>query len=186
MWSNKQKHLVHFYARHAGLADPEYRAILYASSGCRSAKHPGLTQFHFDHVMAELERTLDWRIQEGFVERPSPAAVPDLFHWRRRLSSDGALNSRHAHTIRELWQMLCVHLPASERTPQYLAGIATKACGDRIDDVWACRAWQAGLLISALRDRLHYAVRAGTASALPVAVSLLSAICCLLSTGPQL
>lgn len=156
-WTNQQKRLVHRYARAAAIPDQIYRAILHDVSGCRSAAHPGLTQYAFEHVMARLEGRLDAAVQEGVVQRP--AWVRDLWHWRHRLPPTGALNSRHSHLIRDLWDLLIPHLSPEQCTQAYLAGIASKSCGTRIDSVWECTAWQAGLVIDALRDRLRYATR---------------------------
>lgn len=157
-WKNAQKHLVHRYARVAALPDQIYRAILGDATGCRSAKDPALTQRDFDVVMARLEGRLDAAIQEGVVRLPG--WVRDLWYWRQRLTGPGQMNTRQAHSIRDdLWPKLCALLPEAERTPQYLAGIASKACGRRLDSVWECNAWQAGLVVDALKDRLRWALR---------------------------
>jgi len=157
--------MVHLYKDAATLSDPDYRQVLGEISGCQSAKHPGLTQWHFDQVMAHLEGLLHYRIQEGIVSPPDRRRISNLFHWRRRLPTGGGLNSRQANRIRELWTDLVPYLPDAERTDNYLTGIAAKATGYRCADVWHLKAWQAGLLIDALRDRLHYAVRRGDAPA---------------------
>jgi hypothetical protein len=158
-WKNPQKGLVHKYAAAAGLADAEYRHLLYEVTGCRSARHPALTQHDFDHVMARLEALLAYRIAEGFVARPPSSKISDLVYWRRRLPSVGDQNSRQAFRIRQLWDMLRPHLPEPQQTDAYLAGMASRACGIHIESVWHLRRWQAAALIDALRDRLHYATR---------------------------
>lgn len=159
MWSNRQKFLVHLYARAAGLAAPEYRAILHAATAAHSAADRSLTQYHFDQAMAQLEAVLDYRIQEGFVPAPDPRRIRSLGHWRRRLSSGAQVNARHLHVLLDLWHQLSPHLTESQRSDAYLLAIAAKACGAPVADLCALRAHQAGIVCSALRDRLHYAIR---------------------------
>lgn len=163
-WHNKQKFLVHLYTRAAALQDPEYRAILYELTGCTSATHPSLTQWHFDQVMARVEGLLDYRIAEGVVPPPPPGRIRALRYWRTRCPTGGAINSRQSAKITELWDLLLPHLPEDSRTDGYLAAIASKACGYRVASRWDLKAWQAGLLIDALRDRLTHALKKETAA----------------------
>jgi hypothetical protein len=164
-WSRKQKFLVHMYAAAAELPDQHYRQILFEVSGCRSAKHPALTQFHFDQVMAKLEARLDYAVAEGLVEAPPRDRIADLQYWRRRLPATGAENSRHAHRIAETWDQLRPYLPEDQRTDDYLLGIARFACQCQIPDLGHLQAWQASRLIDALKDRLAHAVRRGGVAA---------------------
>jgi len=154
-WTKRQIITVQTYRRMAKLPDCEYRAILAEIAGCRSSKDAGLTNFHFDRVMASIEAKLAWRVEEGFV--PAPAGVK-LHYWRTRLPTDGAANSRQMHKVWELWDELKPHLPEADRTDKYLAAIAGKACGYHVRDIWNLKAWQAHNLTEALKDRLHYAV----------------------------
>ena len=175
MWSNDtidqstgrripgQKSIVQMYRRAAAIPDQMYRDILWHACGVRTSTDPGLTQRDFDVVMAQLEARLWNAVDEGIVPVPAARRISQRQYWRNRLSrqESGGMNSRHAHRIQELWETLTPHLPGSERTDAYLCGIASRACGLRIEDRWTLKAWQAGLLIDALRDRLHYALRRG-------------------------
>jgi hypothetical protein len=154
-WTKHQIITLQQYRRHARLPDCDYRGILKEVSGAFSSKDAGLTNWHFDQVMARVEARLEYRIHEGFV--PAPAGIR-LDYWRRRLPQGGEPNSRQWHRIWHLWDALREHLPPEQQTTDYLAAIAARACGYHVQDVHAIRAWQAGLLVDALRDRLHYAL----------------------------
>ena len=151
------------YRRYCRLPDLEYRAMLKSATGAFSSREPHLTNWHFDNFMAELERRLAWLIEQGVV--PAPVGVK-LSYWRTRLPKDGAANGRVLDKIRRLWDQLCPLLPEAERTPAYLAAIATHACGYRVADIYEIKAWQARLLTEALKDRLTHALaKAGRAGA---------------------
>ena len=158
-WSNRQKYLVHLYPTLAGLTDPERRQVLFEVSQCTSAKHPALTQWHFDQVMARYETVLAQRVRDGRVDRPPRAKVGNLLYWRRRLPADGGANSRLLHKIDALWSQLLPYLPDDKQTDRYLCDIATFACGYHVRDRYALKAWQGTLLVEALKDRLSHALK---------------------------
>jgi len=162
-WSRHQIITVQIYRRYARLQDQEYRFLLKTHTGTTSSRDPGLTNWRFDGFMAALEARLEREIEEGVV--PAPAGVK-LGYWRARLPKGGAANSRYLARIEALWTELCPLLPLQSRTPEYLAGIATHACGYRVREMHDVKAWQARLVIDALRDRLQYALKhAGAQSA---------------------
>lgn len=161
MWSRQQIIKLQIYRRGAHLADQEYRALLRDAAGITSSTHPAATQFGYDQVMARIEAILDYRVQEAIVPAPDSKVIANLHHWRRRLPQHGEASFRAIHKVRTLWAQLQPALPDHERTDAYLHGIASKACACRVQDIWQLQAWQAGLVIDALRDRLHYAMRRG-------------------------
>lgn len=154
-WTRHQIITVQKYRRWAELPDCDYRGLLEEIGGARSSKDRGLTNWHFDRVMAAIESKLAYRVEEGFVE--APAGVK-LSYWRTRLPADGEANSRQMHKVWSLWELLRPHLPEADRTTKYLAAIAAKACGYHVKDVFDLKAWQAHLLTEALKDRLQYAL----------------------------
>ena len=160
-WTRKQIVALQIYRRAAGLADGDYRALIESvcGRGVRSSRDPTLTQYEYDHVMAHIEAKLEYRIREGFVPPPPRRRIRDLRYWRNRLPRKGGMNSRQRHRILALWEELRPRLPESARCMQYLAGIAEQASGYRVHDFWELRAFQAALLIEALKDRLAYAIR---------------------------
>ena len=163
-WSKRQKYLVHLYPALAGLSDAQRRDVLRTVTGYASAANRRLTQRDFDRVMAHYEALLDYRIQEGFVERPPRKKVSNLHYWRDRLRDPGEMTTRQRWKMFELWKMLKEYLPPEQRTLEYLAAIAAKATGQHVNSIFDLQAWQAGLVIEALKDRLAYAVRPHVAS----------------------
>jgi hypothetical protein len=158
-WTNRQKSLVHIYKAAADLPDQDYRAILHEVGGCDSAAHPALTQYHFEHIMARIETILDYRVAEGIVPSPNPKYISNLRTWRTRIPQGRGANSRLTHKLRTLWCELAQHLPEDDRTDTYLAAIASRACHCRVRDPrWDIQAWQASLVIEALKDRLRHAL----------------------------
>lgn len=155
MWTRHQIITVQQYRRHARLNDAEYRGLLFDLCGARSSKDRGLTNWHFDHFMAALESKLAWRVEEEVV--PAPDGIK-LSYWRTRLPKDGEANSRQMHKVWALWELLRPHLQEADRTKDYLASIAAKACGYHVRDVFDLHSWQAHLLTEALKDRLQYAL----------------------------
>ena len=162
-WTRSQIITVQKYRRWAGLADLEYRGLLKEITGAFSSREPHLTNWHFDNFMASIEARLAREIEEGVV--PAPAGVK-LCYWRARCPRDGQMNSRYKSKIDVLWAQLCPLLPDTSRTKDYLAAIATHACGYPIRDIYQVKAWQARLLIEALRDRLQHGLKAAAAPAL--------------------
>lgn len=158
-WNRRQIIKLQIYKRATALSDPDYRALLAEVTGATSSREPANTQWHFDQVMARVEAILDYRIQEAIVERPPQRVIPRLNYWRQRLTKGGAWNARQRYRIEQLWEQLRPWLPEDQRTPQYLAGIASQAAASRVRDIYELKAWQAGLLIDALKDRLKYAIR---------------------------
>jgi hypothetical protein len=158
-WTNKQKYLVHLYHEAAGLSDQDYRDLLYHATGCRSAAHPTLTQHHFDVAMARLEGVLWQRIEEGLVERPESRRISSLSYWRHRLPGRGEANSRQVHEVYDWWYKLQPYLATDKRTPDYLRAIAAKATGRAVRSIPQLMAWQAGVVIEALKDRLRWALK---------------------------
>ena len=155
--SNQQKCLVHRYARAAQLTDLEYRAILRRHAGVASCSDPEFSQSGYDETMAGLEAILEARLASGVVPPPG-RAIRDLCYWRRRRSG-GRINSRQYHAITQAWRALLPSLPKDKRTPEYLAAIVAKATGRRDVGASALSSRDAGLVLDALKDRLHYAHR---------------------------
>jgi hypothetical protein len=159
MIQNRQKFLLHHYARAAGLSDPAYRSILRRYAGVTSAAHKAFSQSGFDRVMAALETTLFDRVNRG--EAPDPLGadrwIHSEFYWRGRLPDNNYVNARQALCIRELWEALQSSLPPEHRTIAYLAGIIHKATGKQNVGYAALTSSEAGALIDALRDRLAWA-----------------------------
>ena len=161
----RQIGLIHVYSRAAGLSRGEYRHLLqmHSTCGATTSKDPRLTQWDFDVVMAVVEMQLEERRVAMPDPPPLPRKITDLHYWRRKNPRLGEMNSRQRHMILDeqygLWPQLKPLLPPDKRTPDYLLGIAQHACGYRIGTIWDMKAWQASLLIEALKDRLQYAVR---------------------------
>ncbi len=163
-WTKPQKALVHIYKAAAGLADPEYRSLLKAVTPRATAADPALTQYEFESFMASLEQALDWRVSEGLVSIPEGGRIRDLRHWRRRWEAirSGRANSRLIHRLYDAWYMLQPYLPPEKRTAAYLLGIVSAACRCRCrGPLTELKAWQAGLAIEALKDRLRWALKSG-------------------------
>lgn len=163
MWSKKQKYLVHLYARAAALPDADYRALLRDVTGSSSSAERRLDQRAFDQAMARFEGVLEYRIAEGLASQPATTSIPDLRHWRDRLSTSDA-TTRKSWEVRVLWERLLPFLHDSQRSDSYLLAIASKACGMQLSSPWSLADWQASRLIDALRDRLSYASSAGAHS----------------------
>ena len=160
MWNNKQKALVHIYVAAAKLENQDYRDLLYKATGCATAVHAGLTNFHFDKTMAALEAVLAYRVEEGLVPMPDTGRIRDLSYWRRKLPAPGGINSRQHHEIQDWWYKLQPYLAKEERTPQYLRATASKASGYRnLKSLCDLRANQACMVIEALKDRLRWALK---------------------------
>lgn len=158
-WTNKQKFMVHLYHKEAGLADQDYRGILYDATGCTSAAHLGLTQHDFDVTMARLEGVLWQRVEEGIVDRPDTRRISNLSYWRNRLPRHGEANSRQIHEVYDWWYKLQPYLPPEKRTKEYLRSIAAKATGRKVESIPQLMAWQAGVVIEAVKDRLRWAIK---------------------------
>lgn len=157
-WSTRQKQLVHQYSRWANLPDQEYRSLLRQVSGCASATHPALDNFHYEQFMARLETLLDSRVSEMLV--PAPAAWRNRSYWRDKLPADGKANSRQTHEIYDWWYKLQPYIDPHKRNPNYLHAIASSACHiGRVRAMTDLSRHQAGLVIEALKDRLRWSLK---------------------------
>ena len=155
MWSRNQVIKVQIYRRAAGLAEVDYRHLLKTHTGAFSSKAKTLTQFDFDTFMPVLEMKVE--DHHRATETPLPKQIGKIRYWRTRCPRNGSINSRQRRKIFAIWEELKPHLaeqPADEMA--YLAHIAQQACGYRIPSVWDMKAWQASLLIEALKDRLQH------------------------------
>lgn len=157
-WTNHQKALLQLYRRSARLPDLPYRGLLHEVAGVRTSTHRGLTQYHYDQVMARIEGLLDCRIAEGLCPPPASPRIANLHYWRNRLPRVGAANTRQIHRLYDLWRTLRPILPDNQRTDGYLLAVASRACGSPIAALTSLTASQAGLLLEALKDRLAHAL----------------------------
>jgi len=162
-WTNRQKGIVKTYQRYAGMADPEYRALLHEITGATSSRDTHLCQFHFDCVMPLLEIRAHLAETNGCTAGRKPANLTDWYYWRDRSPARGKASTRELWKIAQLWDLLTPHLPESARTHQYLCAIAAHAIGHRqVEHLHELTIAQAGMLIEALFDRLAHALgRAG-------------------------
>jgi hypothetical protein len=156
----KQKMLLHLYADAAGLSDPAYRDQLRHAAGVASAADRTMSQTGFERAMAGLETVLFFRVDAGEVPNPIGRSrwIRSRNYWRGRLPKQGMLNSRHAHRIEQLWNLLQDYLPEEHRHLNYLAGIIRKATGKRDPGYTSLTASEAECLINALKDRLAHAL----------------------------
>jgi hypothetical protein len=109
--------------------------------------------------MARLEGVLWQRIEEGLVERPASTRINSLSYWRNRLPAAGEANSRQIHELYDWWYKLQPYLPPDKRDKEYLRAIAGKATNHNVRSIPDLRAWQAGVVIEALKDRLRWALK---------------------------
>ena len=101
MWTNRQKGIIKTYQRYAGLADPEYRALLHEQTGATSSRDAHLTQYHFDAFMPRLEIRAHLAETNGLAVGRKPAKLSNWYYWRDRSPERGKASSR------ELWVGLC-------------------------------------------------------------------------------
>jgi hypothetical protein len=154
-WTVAQMARIRSYQKLADVDDPAMRVILHEISGHMHESSPRLTQYHFDRLMTRLEMRVADRVARGEVQWPSGMAPT---YWRTR-NRPGHINRRQQRRIAELWEQLMPFLSDSERTTDYLCGIAAHGCGRRVQDIHSLTAWQAANVIDALKDRLHYALK---------------------------
>jgi hypothetical protein len=160
MWTNRQKGIVKTYQRYAGMADPEYRAILHQQTGATSSRDAHLTQFHFDAFMPLMEIRAHLAETNGLAGGRRPAKLANWYYWRDRSPARGKASTRELWKVTSLWDTLIPHLPESERTHDYLCGIAAHAIGHRkVEHLHQLTIGQCGMLIEALKDRLQHALR---------------------------
>ena len=89
MWTNRQKGIVKTYQRYAGLADPEYRALLHEQTGATSSRDAHLTQYHFDAFMPRLEIRAHLAETNGLAVGRKPAKLSNWYYWRDRSPERG-------------------------------------------------------------------------------------------------
>lgn len=160
MITRREKMLLHIYANAAGLEDHQYRHLLRKTAGVPSAADGEMTQAGFERCMAAVETTLFDRVDRGVVSDPIGHSrhIMNRWYWRRKLPSEGRINSRQYHLISELWSTLMPRLPADCQNTAYLAGIIRKATGKSDLCATALTMAEAGFVIDALQDRLCHAV----------------------------
>jgi len=164
---DKQKGLIHKYAKLARLSRAEYEGLLTETARVETSCR--LDQVGFDLIMPVLEAILWDRIDAGIVPDPHVrGAHIERFHWRNKAPKEGMADSRHCHKIKVLWGLLMDYLPETARNDAYLAGIISKVSGINRHDLLgadATIAWEkvpnnaARLAIEAIKDRLTYSVR---------------------------
>jgi hypothetical protein len=159
MWTNLQKGIVKSYQRYAGMDDVTYRTLLHEATGATSSRDRHLTQFHFDAFMPTLEIRAHLADTNGVTVGRRPPKLTDWYHWRHRAPARGKANSRELYRIARLWETLSPCLPESQRTHDYLCGIAAHAVGHQVEHLHELTVAQAGSLIEALKDRLAHALR---------------------------
>jgi hypothetical protein len=164
--TNREKFLLHHYARAAQITEATYRLILIEEAGCDSAASPMMTQAGFEKAMATLEAMLFSRVAKGQVQDPRPRDryIMSDTYWRRKLPRPAGITSRHRYRIEELWAELRQLLPPGTGTTAYLLGIVNKAVGCDAE-IHQLSAGGAGKVIDALMDRLAAARRKATAHA---------------------
>ena len=158
MLRNRQKLLLHIYARAARLDDPSYRNVLREFAGVSSARDPNFSQSAFERCMASLERTLFDRVADGMVPdpRPCPLTFSDGY-WASKIPDQGKITTRQAFRISQLWAALASRLPPEKREPSYLLGIAAHAVRGSVPSLDSLSSWAADRLIDALKDRIRSA-----------------------------
>lgn len=166
-WSKKQKGIVKSYQRYAGIADADYRAMLYEYTGATSSTSRTITQFAFDVFMPILEARAHLVHVNGLGRGRLPVRGLDWHYWRNRTQKIGAVTSRELFKIDGLWEKLKPSLPSEQRAARtkkespwwYLHLIAAKACDHDVDNLADLTVREGQLIIEALKDRLKYALR---------------------------
>ena len=155
-WSKPQKARVHAYRRYAGWSDDYYHERLADHTGCRSSTDRRLTQTDFEAFMPVLEVAAHLAHVNGAGKgNPPKRGHIDWHYWRERRPADGRASTRQCHAIWELVAKLALPDPLP-----YLRGMLDQAHGGEwppsghLTDLLA---WQAGLLIEALKDRARHA-----------------------------
>jgi hypothetical protein len=159
MIQNREKALLHCYARLARLQEQEYRALLKRSAGVPSAADPDFDQPGFERAMAALETILWDRADRRVLSAPRGFS---RYYWRNRLPAAGRINSRQYRLIMQVWTQLGEWMPDAQRTPEYFSGIVAKATGRPDVGAFALTSHQAWQLIEALKSRLQDSIRKAT------------------------
>lgn len=158
MITKREKMLLHLYADAAGLDHSAYVAHLSDETGKSSSADPEFSHADADAMLCRLEAVLWGRVAAGEVPRPVSAWIRDEFHFRRKCSTTSArLTTRQAWKIDTLWTQLGEFLP--DPSADYLARIVARAVG-RPTSVSLLTQHDAALVITALQDRLRYALAA--------------------------
>lgn len=152
-WSNAQKQVIKSYQRWARVEDSEYREIMAPYCATRSSTAPGLTNFHFDRVIRELEQRLEWAVDQGLAAIPD--RVQDL-HFYRRLPCRTENDSAQEDLVMTLFQRLAPWLQPEDRCEEYLTRIAATAARRHCETWRGLRVWQMSAVIEALKDRLAH------------------------------
>lgn len=158
-WTNSQKGLIKSYQRYAGMADPDYRALLHQYAGATSSRDKHLTQYHFDVIMPLIETRAHLAETNGAARGRRPSKLSNWYYWRDRSPARGKASTRELWKIKQLWETLQPLLPESERGHAYVCGIAGHATGKKVEHLHELTVGQALSLIEALKDRLSHAMR---------------------------
>lgn len=163
MLNNKQKFLLHHYARAAGINQPTYRQILRSRAGCASAADRQFSQSGFDRAMASLETILFQRVDEGHVPDPIGADryIRSRAYWRNKSGHGNLINSRQLHQIEQRFNQLREWLPRTKSDRDYLLRIVARSIG-RHKQLHQLTQPEAGFVLDALSDRLSYAIQKTT------------------------
>jgi hypothetical protein len=138
------------YQKYAGLNETAARGVLHEVTGVLHECSPELTQPHFEHVMAALEKLLADGIESGNLTAPKDI---DIHYWRGRLPGNKA-TSRQLYEIDLTWDQLRGYLPGDKHTTTYLNGIIAQA--SRTKPGAALSVFTAKLAIDALKQKLEY------------------------------
>lgn len=161
-WSSQQKRILQAYRRYAGWDDDYYHERLHDHTGQRSSQSFRLDQEDFDVFMPVVEVAAHLAHVNGRGNGRTPKRDMDWHYWRNRRPPDGQANSRQ---LRKIWALLggLGDLIGRPSDPvDYLRGILEHAHGGdwppsgSLQDLLA---WQAGLIIEALKDRVDHATR---------------------------
>jgi len=161
-WSNAHKRILHAYRRYAGWDDDYYHERLEDHTGCRSSTDHRLDQEDFDAFMPVLESAAHLCHVNGRGHGRTPKRGMNWHYWRDRRPPDGQASTRQARKIWTLLRELGDIIGHPHDPVTYLRGILEQAHGgdwppsSLVSDLLA---WQAGLLIEALRDRTEHARR---------------------------
>ena len=159
-WSRKQKGILAMYRRYAGWSDEHYHEQLRTHTGHPSSTDHRLTQEDYDAFMPVVEIAGQLAETNGRAKGKPPFSPMNWTRWRDRRPPDGHVNSRQARMV---WGLLS-ELGDIEGRPDkpllYLAGILAKAHGGdwpASGSLTDLLAWQAALVIEALKDRILHA-----------------------------
>lgn len=127
MWTTRQKAILQMYRRYSGISDEDYREMLYRESGQTSSTAFGLTNYHYDRIMALIETRAHLAHVNGMGEGPVPPKISDWRYWRKRCPSLGQINTRQRARVYELWLFAARFLDEPQRTPGYMLAVVGQA-----------------------------------------------------------